>query len=62
MSMFKGWRTIAVNVALSILPIVELAEFRDVLPDDWLKWYALIIVLANMWLRTVTTTAMGRKE
>lgn len=58
----KGWRTWLVNAALAVLPIVELAEFRDILPDNYVKWYALGVVLVNMWLRKMTTTPLGRSE
>ena len=58
----RGWRTLIVNGLMAVMPILELTEFRDVLPQDWLKWYALGVVLANMYLRYITTTAVGRKQ
>lgn len=61
MKFLKGWRTILANVLFAILPIVELTEFKAVLPQHWLPWYALAVVLANMALRWVTTTPVGRK-
>lgn len=57
----KGYRTIVANVLFAVLPVVELTEFRDVLPPDWLPWYSLAVVLANMALRLVTTTKVGAK-
>jgi hypothetical protein len=59
--MLKGYRTIIANVLLSVLPILELAEVRDVMPDDWLPWYALGLALANVALRYITTTPVGQK-
>jgi len=56
----KGYRTIIANVLFAILPILELTEFRDVLPQDWLPYYALGVVLANMALRYVTSTPVGK--
>lgn len=58
----KGWRTIAFNVLAAIVPILELTELRAVIPAEWLPWYMLGVVLANMALRYVTTTPMGRKS
>lgn len=55
-----GYRTIIANILMAILPIMELAEFRNVLPDDLLPAYALVIVAANMILRYVTTTPIGK--
>ncbi len=58
----KGWRTIVANGFMSIMPILELTELTDVMPAEWLPWYALGMALINMFLRSVTTTPMGRKE
>ncbi|MEP3278322.1 MAG: hypothetical protein ABJN26_00060 [Stappiaceae bacterium] len=60
-NVLRGWRTLAANILFSIIPVLQLSEFRDVLPEQWLSWYALGVVLANMWLRKITTTPMGRK-
>jgi hypothetical protein len=57
----KGWRTIVANAVFAIVPVLELAEVRDVVPDDWLPWYSLFVVLANMYLRKITTTPVGKK-
>ncbi|WP_159585904.1 hypothetical protein [Chelativorans xinjiangense] len=57
----KGWRTLIANALMAILPIMELTEFRDVLPDVWVPYYALFVVLANMWLRKITTTPVGER-
>ena len=57
----KGFRTLAFNAVAMALPIIELTEFRDVIPDNYLPWYALTVALANIWLRSVTTTPIGTK-
>ena len=57
----KGWRTLVVNLLLAVMPVLELSELANVLPDNWLPWYALIIALGNMALRTITTTPVGAK-
>lgn len=51
-----------VNAMFTIIPILELTEFRDVLPDAYLPWYALGMVLANMFLRYLTTTPVGQRQ
>ena len=56
----KGFRTLTANALFAIIPIMQLTEFKDVLPEDWLPWYALAMALANMQLRYLTTTPVGR--
>ena len=63
----KGWRTIAFNAAAIMLPVTDAAmQFlglaEEVLPVEWYLPYAILITAANMWLRTITTTSIGRKE
>lgn len=62
MNIFKGWKTRIVNGLASIIPILELTEVYDVIPDQYLVWYALGLVLVNMWLREVTNTKAGSQE
>lgn len=57
----KGWRTIIFNVASAIIPIMELTEVRDVMPDEWMQWYMLAVALGNMYLRARTTSPLGKK-
>lgn len=64
----KGWRTITVN-AIALVPfIVDIvlafaAEGGgDFIPDAWAPYYGVALVIANVYLRTITTTPMGRKE
>ena len=55
----KGYRTLLANGLASIIPFLELAELRDVMPDEWLPWYAFAVAGANIVLRMVTTTPVG---
>lgn len=57
----RGFRTFIANALMAVLPIMELTEFRDVLPDGWTPYYALFVVLANMVLRSITSTPPGSK-
>jgi len=58
----KGWRTLTVNAAAAVIPILELTEFSDVLPPHWLPWFVLGLAVANMGLRAITTTPLGRAQ
>ncbi len=57
----KGYRTIIFNGLAAVLPVLELTEFKAVIPDDYLPWYMLAVALGNLYLRTITTTPVGRK-
>lgn len=56
----KGFRTLVVNIALSVMPILEMSEMLDVLPDDYEAPYAILIALVNLYLRSITTTPLGK--
>jgi len=57
----KGYRTITFNVLASILPVLELTEFKAVIPADYLPQYMLAVALVNLYLRKITTTPIGKK-
>lgn len=59
--MFKGWKTVAFNVLAAIVPILELTELKGLVPADYLPFYALAVALCNVYLRSITTTAIGKK-
>lgn len=69
----KGWRTVIVNTIAGAVAAFEVAlphlvdvlgtpELRGILPDGWLPYYALALTLLNIWLRSITTTPIGRRE
>ena len=69
----KGWRTVAFNILAAVplvidaaLPmlheIASLPEIRDLIPSSWLPYYALSLALGNVFLRSITTTPLGRRE
>lgn len=65
--MFKGWRTVIFNVFIVTLttiaglaPVIGLWE--EVLPTWMYVILATAVPLANIWLRMITTTPVGRKE
>lgn len=55
----KGFRTVMVNICLAIMPILEMSEMMDILPDHYEAPYAVFIAIANLYLRSVTTTPVG---
>jgi hypothetical protein len=57
----KGYRTILINCLLTIMPILEMTEVLDVLPEGFEAPYAIAIAVVNLWLRSITTTPMGKK-
>lgn len=56
----KGFRTLVINIALAIMPILEMSEMLDVLPDGFEAAYAILIALVNLYLRSITTTPVGK--
>lgn len=69
----KGFRTVLINTALLLLPswefVVLLAqemarapELPSILPEKWLPLYAIFAAVVNIYMRTVTTTAIGRRD
>ena len=61
MSIFKGYRTLAVNILSAAVMVAEMQEFTKIIPADYLPHFSLALALANMLLRTITTTSVGRK-
>lgn len=55
-NLMKGFRTVTVNMLFTIMPILEMSEILDVLPDGYEAKYAVMIALVNLYLRTITTT------
>ncbi len=55
----KGFRTLSVNLVLAIMPVLEMSEMFDILPDNFEAPYAIIIALVNVYLRTITSTPVG---
>ncbi len=69
----KGYRTVilntiagafaALNAALPhLVDVLGMPELRGLLPQGWLPYYALALALLNIWLRTITTTPVGRRD
>ena len=60
----KGFRTVLANVAFAIPPLAQLVaspEVSQILPVGWLPWYGVGVAAANIYLRTITSTPVGKK-
>lgn len=57
----KGYRTVLVNVLMTVMPVLEMSEILEVMPDGWQNWYAIAMAVINLWLRSITTTPMGKR-
>ena len=60
-AMFKGWKTVTFNILAAIVPVLELTELKGAVPEEYLPFYALAVAMGNVYLRSVTTTPMGKK-
>ena len=59
--MMKGYRTVAFNVLSMMVPILSLPEFHGVVPVEYLPFWMLFVAVANVTLRMITTTPVGKK-
>lgn len=58
----KGWRTVIFNTLVLILPILEMSEWRDIIPNEYVPHYIIGVAIINLALRLVTTTPVGKKD
>lgn len=64
----KGWRTVIFNAAAAVPPLVDamavaipqLHGMRIFNDSEFWKWYCLGVVSLNTYLRSITTTAIGK--
>ena len=57
----KGWKTVVFSVLAAVVPLMELTEFKGLVPAEYLPYYVLAITLGNVYLRSITTSAIGKK-
>lgn len=56
----KGWRTFGFNMVSAVLGVVASTDFVPMLSSKY-AWAATVIVaIANLGLRAITTTAVGK--
>lgn len=58
---WKGYRTVLLNVVAAIMPVLEMTEFIDLVPDRYDSLYVVALALLNIGLRSITTTPLGKK-
>jgi hypothetical protein len=56
----KGWRTLAANLAIAAFGVFEAADWTALLGSDKAGLAVTAIAIANMLLRAVTTSPVGR--
>ena len=56
----KGWRTLAFNLTAAILPVLQATDLTAVLSPQGLATYGAVVAVANIGLRVLTTTPMGK--
>jgi hypothetical protein len=58
----KGWRTLGLNAAVSLIGVAQATNWTDVLGSSASAgWIVTGVGIANMLLRSVTTTAVGKQ-
>ena len=57
----KGFRTLGFNIAAAILPILEATDFTEVLGNQGMAIYGVVMALANIVLRTITNTPVTKR-
>lgn len=59
----KGFRTLLVNLALAVLPVLESTNVTDLgLEGAYASIYGALVAGINLMLRLVTTTPVGKSE
>lgn len=59
--MLKGYKTILFNLVAAVVPILELTELKEFIPENYLPVYMLVVAVGNLFLRMVTTTPVGKR-
>ncbi len=58
----KGFRTLGFNILAAILPVLQVADLTDILGAHGMSVYGIVVAVANIALRTATTTPIFTKE
>ena len=56
----KGWKTIAFNLALTVVGVLQTANWVDILPGQYTGPLVAVLGMIGMWLRSVTNTPVGQ--
>jgi hypothetical protein len=59
----KGWRTLGLNAAVALIGVAQATNWTDVLGSNAAAgWMVTAVAIANMLIRTLTTTPVGKKS
>lgn len=58
----KGWRTLIVNLAFVVIGLIQFFHATEAIPKKWAGSVILLVSFANIYLRTITTTPIGKKS
>jgi hypothetical protein len=56
---FKGRRTQLIAAVSTIIPILELSEWRSIIPADYWPYFAIGLALLMLVMRQITTSPVG---
>jgi hypothetical protein len=59
--MMKGWRTVAVSVAIAAVGALQTAGLADIIPSPYVGPAMMALGFAMAWLRGITDTPVGVK-
>ena len=57
----KGYRTLIANGLSAVIAIAEMQEWTDIIPSEYMPWFAIGLAVANIALRAITTSPVGQK-
>ena len=57
----KGWRTVIANAIMSVPPVIETLRSEFDISDEIQSGYSLLVIVVNLFLRSVTNTRIGDK-
>ena len=57
----KGWRTLLINLGIAVLGVLEATDWTSLLGSDRAGLVITAVAVANIVLRSITTTPIGGK-
>jgi hypothetical protein len=58
----KGWRTLLLNLCIALLGVLEVTDWASILGNDKAGLVLTAVAVANIVLRSLTTTAIGSRS
>ena len=60
--MLKGYRTIIWNIANAVVPAMQVVDATYKIPQEWMPYWIMVVLLGNVILRMKTDTPVGKKS